>query len=412
MKRETMTFATIPRPGRTTAALLAALGAAGAFALAAPPSASAQGTTIVVAVDGDDAAAGTVEEPLATVQAAVDRAGPGDTIALRGGTHALTDDNITIATSGEAGSPITLGPYQGEHVTIDGEQLPATDTPVGGSVPRAERGAIHMEASHWRIHDLEIVNGPYAVYCDGCDHNEFLNLSTHHNYETGFQLQGASSHNLIAGLDSYANRDPRKNGESADGLGIKEGSGEGNRVVGARLWHNADDGFDAWEFLSAVEIEDTIAYGNGVNRWGFPDWGGDGNGFKMGGGDEDLPADHVLSNAIAFDNAADGVTDNSNPGALEISRVTTFRNGATGFDVDVSASTLTACLSVADAEAVALGDSSTSVGSSWDLGGTWDEGALASTDPTEITGPRTPDGSIPGSDFLVPADGTPVGARF
>ncbi|MGO4429721.1 right-handed parallel beta-helix repeat-containing protein, partial [Streptomyces sp. MCAF7] len=153
-------------------------------------------------------------------------------------------------------------------------------------------------ASYWRIRGLEIVHGPYGIYCAGCNDNEFTGLTTRDNYESGFQLQGASSRNLIANLDSYGNRDPRKNGESADGLAIKEGQGEGNRVRGARLWNNADDGFDAWEFTSPIAIENTIAYGNGFNRWNFPDFTGDGNGFKMGGGgDVDPPADHSLRNA-------------------------------------------------------------------------------------------------------------------
>ena len=135
---------------------------------------------------------------------------------------------------------------------IDGEQLAASHTPVGGSIPRAERGAIHHGGSYWRISDLEIVNGPYGVYCDGCNGNVFARLKTHDNYESGFQLQGASSNNQILNLDSYGNRDPRKNGESADGLAIKEGSGTGNVVRGARLWNNVDDGFDAWKFTSPV----------------------------------------------------------------------------------------------------------------------------------------------------------------
>ncbi|RKN39027.1 right-handed parallel beta-helix repeat-containing protein [Streptomyces hoynatensis] len=395
------------------AAAVALLGATAAFAagLAGAPQAAAAGALIVVATDGSDAGAGTVDDPLATVQEAVDRAGPGDTIAVRGGTYALTD-NITITTSGEPGNPITLGPYGDEHVVIDGEQLPASHTPVGGSIPSQERGAIHQEASHWRIEGLEIIRGPYGVYCDDCDDNAFSGLTTRDNYETGFQLQGDSGGNLISGLDSYGNHDPRKNGESADGLGVKEGSGEGNRVVGARLWNNADDGFDAWEFLSAITVEDSVAFGNGVNRWDFPDFTGDGNGFKMGGGGEDLPADHVLRNVLAFGNAVDGVTDNGNPGTLAVSRCTTYRNGGTGFDVDASASELTANLSVLDAEApVSLGGSH-SVGNSWDLGGDWDEDSVLSTDPATLTGPRAADGSIPSSDFLVPRDGSAIGARF
>ena len=264
-----------------TAILTAALVGA---ALALPtPQASAAPTTLVVATNGNDTAAGTLDRPLRTVQRAVDLARPGDSIAVRAGTYALTD-NITITTSGTASQPITLGAYQGERVVIDGEQLAASHTPVGGSIPRAERGAIHQEASYWRISDLEIVNGPYGLYCDGCDGNVFARLKTHDNYESGFQLQGASSNNQILNLDSWANRDPRKNGESADGLAIKEGSGSGNVVRGARLWNNVDDGFDDWKFTSPVLIENTIAYGNGFNRWNFPDFAGDGNGFKLGGG--------------------------------------------------------------------------------------------------------------------------------
>ena len=62
------------------------------------------------------------------------------------------------------------------------------------------------------------------------------------------------------------NRDPRKNGESADGFAVKEGSGTGNVLRGARLWNNVDDGLDFWEFTSPVLVEDTIAWGNGFNR--------------------------------------------------------------------------------------------------------------------------------------------------
>ena len=52
----------------------------------------------MVAPDGSDTAPGTLAQPLRTIQRAVDLAVPGDTIAVRGGTYALTD-NITITTS-------------------------------------------------------------------------------------------------------------------------------------------------------------------------------------------------------------------------------------------------------------------------------------------------------------------------
>ncbi|WP_326661311.1 right-handed parallel beta-helix repeat-containing protein [Streptomyces canus] len=376
--------------------------------------ASAAPTTLVVATNGNDGAPGTLAQPLRTVQRAVDLAKPGDTVAVRAGTYALTD-NITIATSGTASQPISLGAYQGERVVIDGEQLAASHTPVGGSIPRAERGAIHQEASYWRISDLEIVNGPYGVYCDGCNGNVFARLKTHDNYESGFQLQGASGNNQILNLDSYANRDPRKNGESADGLAIKEGSGTGNVVRGARLWNNVDDGFDDWKFTSPVIVENTIAYGNGFNRWNFPDFAGDGNGFKLGGGSPAPAVAHTLRNSIAFKNAAHGVTDNGNTGALALSRNSTWANGGTGFDADVSGgkAKLTGNLSVADAKAAALGSATVSSGNSWDLGGTWNASSVLSTDPAPLTGARGADGSLPSApSFLVPRSGAAVGARF
>lgn len=370
--------------------------------------------TIVVAVNGDDSAPGTLARPLRTIQKAVDKARPGDIIAVRGGTYGMTD-NITITTSGTASQPITLESYQGDRVVVDGEQLPASHTPVGGSIPRAERGAIHQEASHWRISGLEIVNGPYGIYCDGCNNNVFSGLRTHDNYESGFQLQGASSNNQILNLDSYGNRDPRKNGESADGLAIKEGSGSGNVVRGARLWNNVDDGFDAWKFTSPIVIEDTVAYGNGFNRWNFPDFAGDGNGFKMGGGDPDPSVAHTLRNSVSFKNAKHGVTDNGNPGALALSRNSTFGNAGTGFDADGAGSraVLKENLSVADGRAAAVGSGTVATGNSWNLGGSWGESSVQSTNPAAITGPRDADGSLPSAaGFLVPRNGTAIGARL
>ncbi|GIH17848.1 right-handed parallel beta-helix repeat-containing protein [Rugosimonospora africana] len=370
---------------------------------------SAPGGTLYVAPGGSDTNAGTLTAPLASIAKAVSLVSPGGTIAVRGGTYALTT-NITIAKSGTASAPITLSNYGSERVVIDAEALPYTPGAVDSTIPAAQRGAIHMQASYWRISGLEIEHGPYAIYCDGCDNNTFDRLVTHDNYETGFQLQGSSAGNLIVNLDSYNNRDPRKNGESADGLGIKQGSGAGNVVRGARLWNNVDDGFDAWEFTSPITIQDSVAYGNGYNRWNIPDFSGDGNGFKLGGSDGTGPAaNHSLSNVMSWSNAATGFTDNGNTGTITVNRCTAWANAKTGFDFDGgSTATLTANLAVGNATAVALG-SSTGSGNSWDIGGTW---TLLSTDPSAITGTRGANGAIPSSNFLVPANGAAVGAKI
>ncbi|RKN04489.1 right-handed parallel beta-helix repeat-containing protein [Streptomyces radicis] len=408
MKRNALLVCVSLLVGAVTA--LSGPGTATAAPSAAPGSTplEAAAVDLYVAPDGDDAAPGTPAEPLRTVQRGVDLAEPGTTIHLRAGTYAPAT-NIRLLESGTASQPITLRAHEGERAVIDGENMPHTPAPVDGSIPRAERGAIHLAGDHWRLIDLEIINGPYGVFGVDTSDNVFDGLVTRDNYESGLHLQGASGGNEILDLDSYGNRDPRKNGESADGLAIKEGSGSGNVVRGARLWNNSDDGYDAWEFLSPVLIEDSLAWGNGYNRWNLPDYTGDGNGFKLGGGDEDLPAAHVTRNSMAWDNSAGGFIDNANPGALVAERCTAWDNGGTGFDFADADGTLTANLAVANGTDASLGSGSSGSGNSWDIGGSW---SFASTDPGTITGSRGSDGSIPSSPFLRPANGAEVGARF
>lgn len=168
------------------------------------------------------------------------------------------------------------------------ETLTSRRTPKGldESLPNSERGIFHIQnANYWAFYDLEyvsyaqsssynpplstphrMINGPYGIYARDASHNYYNGLSTHDNYETGFQLEGASANNTVLNLDSYRNRDPRKNGESADGFACKSGEGTGNVLRNARLWDNVDDGLDLFMFASPVTIEEVYSWGNGYNR--------------------------------------------------------------------------------------------------------------------------------------------------
>jgi hypothetical protein len=361
---------------------------------------------LYVATNGNDGNAGTLAAPLQTIQRAVDLAQPGYTIFIRAGTYAPST-NIQILKDGTSSQPITMRNYNNERVVIDGENMPYTPGALDSTIPRPERGAIHIEGDYWRLIGLEIIHGPYGIFGLDSSNNYYERLVTRDNYESGFHLFLTSSNNQIINLDSYGNRDPRKNGESADGLAIKEGSGTGNVVRGVRLWNNADDGLDWWMFSSPILVENSLAWGNGFNRWNLPDFTGDGNGFKLGG--NLVAANHTVRNSMTWDNAVGGFIDNNNPGQHRIERCTAWDNPGTGFNVDRSDSTLTKNLAVANGTSVSLGSNSSGSGNSWDIGGSW---PLASTNPSTIIGPRNADGSIPSSTFLHPSNGADVGARF
>jgi len=202
--------------------------------------------TIYVSPTGSDTAAGSLTNPLNSIQSAVNKAVAGDTIYLRGGTYSPTS-NIQITKSGSSTKPFTISAYNFEVPIVDGEVMPNTPAPLGGSIASKDRGIFHIQgANYWNFIGITLINGPYGVYMDGSSNNFFDRMVTRDNYETGFQIQGLSANNKIYYLDSYRNRDPRKNGESADGFACKEGSGEGNILKGARLWENVDDGLDLW----------------------------------------------------------------------------------------------------------------------------------------------------------------------
>ncbi|KAL0960156.1 hypothetical protein HGRIS_011791 [Hohenbuehelia grisea] len=358
---------------------------------------------------------GTITAPYGSIQSAVNAAKAGDTIHLRAGTYKPTT-NIQVTKSGALTSPITVRSYQEEKVTIDGEGLPGTPYGLDASLPNNERGIFHIQnANYWKFYNLELINGPYGIYARDASNNYYERLSTHDNYETGFQLEGASSNNTVINLDSYRNRDPRKNGESADGFACKQGKGAGNVLRNARLWDNVDDGLDLWLFESPVTIEEVYSWGNGYNRWGFSSFQGDGNGFKLGGsGDEStiVPAAHIVRNSIAFANFKKGFIDNGNPGAITFERNTAWNNGDTGFVIRSSPSTLknnVAALNRGSTQA-SLVSNAKPTGNSWQVGGTWTNSTFKSVDPATLKSARGSDGRVKGSDFLIPTSGSAIGA--
>ncbi|WP_435059022.1 right-handed parallel beta-helix repeat-containing protein [Streptomyces sp. bgisy060] len=371
--------------------------------LAVALAAGGAGTYLASVHDGADAATAgpVVVSTTAALEKAFAEAGPGTTIRLRAGTYRPTR-TLKSQADGTATRRITVSAYGTEKAVVDGSKLPKGQwlVAIGGD--------------HWTLSNLTFRNSPaQGVVVTSSTGGVFENLVTHDNGDSGFTLRGDDTNdNLIENLDSYRNYDPAHHGQNADGLAIKFGSGSNNKVVAARLFDNADDGLDLWQWASPVRIERTWAYGNGVNRWKDPAFEGNGNGFKLGGGG--ASAAHVVTGNAAWHNTAHGFTENSNPGALRLHANTAYANGADGYFFLTSPSRLSRNLAVHNTRATAkIGSRVVSAANTWDTDpeGVHSAALLRSTDPSSAYGPRRADGSLPETRFLTTGT-TTIGAAM
>ncbi|CAE6419679.1 unnamed protein product, partial [Rhizoctonia solani] len=134
-------------------------------------------------------------------------------------------------------------------------------------------------------------------------------------------------------------------------------------------------------------------------------------GYKLGGGAKTTPVAHVVKNSMAFNNAAGGFVDNTQPGKMVISRNTAWNNIAgAGFDFADSTPTISGNIAVLNKVNSQL-KGGTASGNSWQSG-SWSNSSFASLDSSALTGPRAANGLVRASTFLIPKSGAAIGARY
>ncbi|WSU65487.1 right-handed parallel beta-helix repeat-containing protein [Streptomyces sp. NBC_01102] len=363
-----------------------------AVAVAAVAAAGAGGAFLGLAQDEADAAGTVVVSTTAALQSAVAQATAGTVIQVRGGTYYPTT-TLKSTANGTAAARITLTAYGSEKVRIDGSKLPAGSWLAG------------IYGDYWTVQNVTFQKSPAQGFVvTSSVGGIFKNMVTADNGDSGFTLRGdGTTGNLVQNLDSHGNYDAANHGQNADGIAVKFGSGTGNRITGARLFNNADDGLDLWQFASAVTIEHTWAFGNGRNRWNDPAFEGNGNGFKLGGGG--AVAAHVVNNNAAWDNTLHGFTENSNPGQILLNRNTAYVNKESGYYFATGKARLAGNLAVSNTTGLAkLGSSTVSAGNNWDSGVATP--AFRSTDAATVYGARLADGSLPATAFLTTGSST------
>lgn len=318
--------------------------------------------TLYVSPSGSDENDGrSADRPLRTLQTASAMAQAGDVVWVREGVYA---GPVQFEGTGTASEPIVFESYPGECAVIEGTSA-------------SRRQAVRFEnAQHYVFRNFEVRNAPeQGIYL--IDSNDILvsHVRSFNNGLSGIQNVGGSRNHFTYFI-VHDNSDGTRG--DADGIGIS--SGVDNRIDNCVSFRNSDDGIDAWRSHRTV-IERCISFENGFQ-------GGNGNGFKAGGGLPD--GDAILRNNIAFDNKSEGFTYNAGHGIL-FEYNTSYNNGAYGFSA--AKSTLNFNLAYGNDRGDWMDDGDNDqVGNSWNL---------SLTDPDFLSvDPRAPDFLSPDTENL------------
>jgi hypothetical protein len=285
-----------------------------------------------VAPTGDDASAGTLAAPFATVQRAQQAVAPGDTVWLRGGDYRPTESQITrrergqahvivLAKSGTEPAPIRYWAYRDEKPIFDFSAVKPADLRVTACF--VSGSWLHLKGLTFTGVQVTILGHTQSIcFANEGDHNVYEQLTMRDGQAIGFWL-GRGSHNLVLNCDAFQNHDytsENKLGGNVDGFGFHVPKGSvGNVFRGCRAWCNSDDGFDFINTAESVTAENCWAFYNGFDAK-FQSLG-DGNGFKAGGYARALPPKlptpiprHLVRQCLAVRNKASGFYANHQPG--------------------------------------------------------------------------------------------------
>ncbi len=351
-------------------------------------------TSYYVSGAGSDTNPGTIDQPFLTIPKAVSVAQLGDTIYVRGGTYSISS-TITISKSGITDERYFLLGYSNER--------PILDFSTGSSI------GILLSGNYWHIKGFDVLKAKGNGMRITGSNNIIEFCAFYDNSETGLQLASGASFNRVINCDAYFNYDPPLGG-NADGFAPKLDVGTGNYFYGCRSWQNSDDGWDGYMRGAdnvTTTIENSWCFMNGYLKDGSPITSGNGNGFKMGGGDnsnaDSLRHNMILKNCIAFDNRVKGFDQNNNRGSMTLYNNTAYRNGTNygmGAGVKIGETmTLINCLVLGSTGSIWTGAirQTNSWMSPFTNATTAD---FISIDTTGVRGPRKLDGSLPDISFM------------
>jgi len=355
---------------------------------------------IFVATDGSDSNSGTIDQPFKTIAKAISVVALGDTIYVCDGTYFLTASiNIGSSLSGLDSSRYHLFAYKEERPILD---FSATTLGTKG---------ISLWGNYWYIRGFDIkYAGDNGLHINGGSHNIIERCNFYENRDSGVQLDNGAAYNRFINCDSYYNADPEDYGD-ADGFAPKLTVGTGNYFYGCRSWWNCDDGWDGY-MRGATDVTTTLekcwTWKNGYLKDGSdPGSQANGNGFKMGGGDNsnvDLLMHHFnLTNCLAFQNKNKGFDQNNNVGSMTLLNCTGYKNGTANYRIKkelVEGQTLMVKNCVSYDGSVELGTFAIQETNSWLDPFYVNADDFVTLIDSMASAPRKSDGSLPDIEFM------------
>jgi hypothetical protein len=287
-----------------------------------------------VSPNGDDNYSGSFDYPWATWQKAFTKAGPGDTVYIRGGIYYadLKDEYGAFVANvkGNKSNPVCIFNYPGEVPVLDCSRINSTSPKKGISLYNCafyHLKGLTVTGVSQNSTNSEVIGfafekgGPYTIEL----------CVSHGNNGAGFEGYDLDSIFLIK-CDSYDNYDrftKDYSGGQADGFVFCFASNHSYTYYSeCRSWFNSDDGFDCWTNEGVVVFDRCWAFNNGRGE-------GDGCGFKLGrtNGKPMLKPQRILKNCMAFGNRFIGFNQNDGNVSMAFYNNIAFDNDKTGFSI-------------------------------------------------------------------------------
>ncbi|MBI5351846.1 MAG: right-handed parallel beta-helix repeat-containing protein [Chloroflexi bacterium] len=280
----------------------------------------------------NDAWAGTITQPLCTIDKGLSLLQPGDTLYVRKGNY----PSFSVGNSGLAGKYITISGYGDEMPLVKGGQgieLRGTSYVAlrGFEVSGATgnwTGGISLTNSNTANPRYNIIEGnkvhgnTYAgmsgIKISEGSYNKILHNEVYDNYFTGIRVSGVSSSITDNEIGYNLVYNHTLAGSDSDGIGLNGITITRTNIHDNIVHDNSDDGIDTWNSTNNIIVGNVSYNHKGV---------GDGNGFKMGG---ENGGHNLVKNNIAYNNKARGFDSNGSGGNVYYQNVA-YDNTGFGF---------------------------------------------------------------------------------